>query len=445
MNPPSTLRPAPGRNRAEPLPELELIKIVGFVMVLACHFWVQHALPALMGVTTRVPGMGIDASTPARIDLSAWFPTFTDHPVIYGAFNLLFGFGYQGVGVFFVLTGFGLTLSALKKPRFGPWAYLVGRFERVYLPYLFLLGAYTAFNWWQGGRSLLDLRALTLMDTGIPYAWFMLPLLQFYLLFPLLFLLVRSGRVTVNQLMAGALVANFLWAFVVLFAAYNFLPWLAIPGACPPKGFLLFRLAEPVLGMWLAHLYHHRRDQFEALFHPRRWPLFAGLYAIGCAFSLAETNFTWGRWLVPLGQSATNFLVAAGLFGVLLIGSRRVVAALGSFLPLSRYGFEFYLIQAIPLTGAAWLLPHLELTPLLLLGVLALLIVVNFTLAIAMQHFSQAVLAVTYYRLRQWLQRVNAAAPTTPAAPSAAAQSSPAARGTTWPLLTRSPSKAPFA
>ena len=78
-------------------------------------------------------------------------------------------------------------------------------------------------------------------------------------------------------------------------------------------------------------------------------------------------------------------------------------------------------------------------------GVLALLIVVNFTLAIAMQHFSQAVLAVTYYRLRQWLQRVNAAAPAAPAAPSAAVQPSPANRRPTWPLLTRSPSKAPFA
>lgn len=226
------------KKKADQLPELENVKVFGFLMVIACHFWVLHYLPYLFGHEQRPVGLGIDASQPARIDLQAWFPAFQAHEVVRTICNLVFGFGYQGVGLFFILTGFGLTLSALNRPRFEPWPYLVARFERVYLPYLLLLAVYTVFAVVTGEKVKLDLRALVLMDTGIPFAWFMFPLLQFYLLFPLLFLLTRLPGWSPGKVLGAAIGLNVAWAFATLWAGYNLAPVVMEPGACAPKGLI---------------------------------------------------------------------------------------------------------------------------------------------------------------------------------------------------------------
>lgn len=409
--PPSVGKGAKNNNASrDTLPELELIKIIGFVMVVACHFWVIHALPRIFGLDSPPPGLGIDASTPSRIDLAAWFPAFPEHSGIYTVFNLVFGFGYQGVGVFFILTGFGLTLSALRKPRLDPWGYALARFERIYLPYLGLLAVVTAFTLLTTGRHHVDLRALVLMDTGIPYAWFLFPLLQFYVLFPFLFLLVHGRRVSATGLLTGAIAVNFAWAFAVLFAAYNFRPDLAEVGACAPKGLLPFRIAEPVFGMWLGFLYHQNRERFTEWLHPRRLGVFAATYVCGCCLSLAETTVNVGGWRVPLGQSVSNLLTAVGLFGLLFLLARAMRSAATRLLPLARYGFEFYLLQSIPLAGLAWVLPRIDSEPLGLLGLLSLVLAVNLALAALVHHGIQATLVRAYLGAKNGFAGLNSGA-----------------------------------
>lgn len=433
VSPPPPVAGSVRRTPGDTLPELELIKIIGFVMVVACHFWVIHALPRIFGLAERTPGMGIDASSPSHIDLAAWFPAFPDGAPagLYTFFNVFFGFGYQGVGVFFILTGFGLTLSALRKPRLDPWTYALGRFERIYLPYVFLLLFVTVVSVVLWGRHHLDLRALVLMDTGIPYAWFLFPLLQFYLVFPFLFLLVRARRLTPTGLLGGAVALNFAWAFGVLFAAYNFMPILAEVGACAPKGLLPFRIAEPIYGMWLAFLYHQNRERFAAWFAPRQLGLFGALYVLGCAFSLAETHLRVGAWTVPLAQSLSNALVSVGLFGLLYLFARAAHRVAARAVPLARYGLEFYLLQSLPLAALAAVLPRFAPTPAVLLALLAAVLVANLLLAMTVHHAIDGLLIRTYHPLKRWLIALNAPAPV--AAHVAPALAQPASTGLAVP------------
>ena len=124
--------------------------------------------------------------------------------------------GYFGVVLFFVLTGFLMTVSARKK-KFSFISYFLARIKRIYpaliLVVLSTLGVYFFLapnalngirmevlsifggfnNWWQITQNM-DYFTRIANASPFSHLWFLSIEMQFYLLFPFLFLIFRKVR-----------------------------------------------------------------------------------------------------------------------------------------------------------------------------------------------------------------------------------------------------------
>lgn len=104
-------------------------------------------------------------------------------------------FGGAGIHIFFLASGFGLTLSQLRRPL-TPGRFLKRRFTRVYLPYIavVLLSAALPFMYSGQDRLAAVLSHVFLYKMFLPeyiisfgaQFWFISTAFQFYLVFPLL-------------------------------------------------------------------------------------------------------------------------------------------------------------------------------------------------------------------------------------------------------------------
>jgi len=385
------------------IPEIDILKVLGFFLVLAHHFWIFETAPLLAGFDQYYSGFGVNANRLQELSWASYLPDFPAHEAIYRLFNIVFSNGYQGVGLFLIISGFGLTLSSLRKKHLETWPYLLGRFERVYLPYLLIMLAMNLFYLVTRQNLSLSWDSLALISQGVRYSWFLFPLVQFYLFFPLLFLLVRSGAVRANTLMGGTIIASFLWSVTVLFVGYNFKLKLISDGVCPPFYFVLFRLAEPVYGMWFAFLFCYYRASFDRLVSLRMLPVYCVLYLAGSYCSLTESNLHLFGFVIPIGQSICNLLISASLFNILFIVSRRFLPWVRHLKAISRYGYEFYLVQSIPLAALPWIYKHLPPNPWNILPILLVILAVNLGIAIIAQSAIQIPCAVPTNRLRNGL------------------------------------------
>jgi peptidoglycan/LPS O-acetylase OafA/YrhL len=393
------------RKKTARIPELEIIKIIGFIMVIACHFWVFETSPSLVGKENA--RLGPNAMVLSQFNLSEYLPHYPGHTALYRLFNVLLSNGYQGVGIFFIISGLGLTLSFLHKPRFETWPYLLARFERVYLPYLFVAICLNVFYILTKHKPTLDWDSLALLKEGVQFTWFLFPLVQFYVLFPVLFLVVRAQKVSANALLLWTLMACFLWSAAVLFVGYNFHPRLMDFGLCPPFRVVFFRLSEPVYGMWLAFLFYNNRASFERWMAPSRLPSYIVLYIFGCFLCLAESNLHIAGYTVPLGQSICNLLVSASLFNLLFILSRQIARQLQWLKSLAPYGYEFYLVQTASLMVLHNIYFRIPSTLSNIVPMLLLLVMFNFVLAIATHHLAAITLRYTYFPAKQWFGSIN--------------------------------------
>lgn len=396
-------------NRSKIIPELEILKIIGFVMVICVHFWVIYAIPYLSNSIAQPVPTGITASVIPEMSFRSYFPSFEspNAKCSLTVANIIFSSGYQGVGIFFILTGFGLTLSLTKKGAVDPWAYTINRFERVYLPYLAILACLICLNLANSGHTGATMRALFLMDSAIPYTWFLFPLLQVYLLIPFVYLLVRKSQTDKTRLFVLAALTLWLWSFCVLYAGYNINPKIIELGVCPPAGIVLFRLAEPLFGMWLAFQYHDHYEKFETIFRLKRLPWYMALYLIGCVLSVAETNLHFAGKILPLGQAVSNLLISCGLFLSLfcLVKQMRSDGRVAHYLALC--GYEFYLLQWVPLSFLPMVFAKWHPTLSGLLGILAACILSNFLLAYCAHHLIAWILTNTWHRAKKILAKIN--------------------------------------
>ena len=200
------------------------------------------------------------------VDLAAFHPTV-------GAVLRPFRYGYTGVNLFLVLSGFCLTHSMIQRGRAGRSpsyrAYLAARWRRIAPPYYAAMALYLAIplaalaagrtapttgqylTWRQVAIHVAFLHGLwgdTLYAINTPF-WSLSLEFQFYLLLPLLMATAaRLGPAAMVGLVAAATVA---------FRA-------ALAGASPAgshlvNGFFLGRLTEFALGMLVAWWYDHRR------------------------------------------------------------------------------------------------------------------------------------------------------------------------------------------
>lgn len=223
------------------------------------------------------------------------------------ALNLLRYVGWmgdQGVQVFLIVSGLGLTLGVLRRPL-SPVAFYRRRLRRL-LPLWW--GAHGLFGLFSALASLdlsmvapsfyLSLLGLRLTPTLFYYFspawWFVALILQLYLIFPgLMRLLVRRGPLALWALLGLSLLIR--GAGLLYFTEYLDI-WQR--GA-----FFITRLPEFLLGMLLAHRLHVGGD-LPCARGPGRLALLL-LYAVGNLLSLTAAGMT----LAPLLTGAPIVLL----------------------------------------------------------------------------------------------------------------------------------------
>ncbi len=269
--------------------------------------------------------------------------------------------GDSGPGVFILASGFGLTLSALRRggPA-GSWgAFLRRRLARLFPLYIAMhlvvlalaLGVPGSTARLDDPRTLLSLAGLRfspgLFFYLVPAWWFVWLILQLYVVFPACFrLLQRAGIARFLAVTIGFTLAC--RALGLLFSA-NLYYWMT-------GLFFGTRLAEFAAGMALAAWLVQGKRSMTGPFRASR-VLAAGLpvYVLGVAASL----FWWGTLV-------SNLLVTLGLAAVFYVAwalARRVRGAERVMVQVGALAFPVFLLHQplVDWTGAfvAAPLPHL--------------------------------------------------------------------------------------
>lgn len=216
--------------------------------------------------------------------------------------------GDQGVQIFLVASGFGLTLSALRKSsEFSIREFYVKRLSRLLplwfaahivfiLTYVILHKGLSPWNW-RTWASIFGLRFIPeVMYYKFPAWWYIGMLLQLYTVFPLLFLMLRRWSPVRFFVIVGGTAIIIRLAGLLVFEQN--LDWWS------RGGFFLSRLPEFTFGMafakWLATA---DSKKIARLRRPVSVASIIGLYLLGniCSFFL-------------LGMSVAFLLTGAGFF-----------------------------------------------------------------------------------------------------------------------------------
>ncbi|MEG4624810.1 acyltransferase family protein [Microcoleus sp. w1-18aA5] len=239
--------------------ELDMMRGFAACWVVAVHFWYFNFLPPFFGYSNFLEYAKVvgPASTIAK-----FFPLPFNSAgnTVFDVLNIFFLLGYQGVHIFFILSGFGLAYSRILKPDESWSIFMRKKFFRLYPTYWILLAVsviiprlradlfYGYFDWWSFWRSWI------ILDKAIPFSWFMFPLIQFYLCFYLLFKYLKKN--TIRQFLFTCFVIKVIYTFLVLILGFNFKVFSPILGDLSYPGYLaISRLFEFCLGMAMAKVY----------------------------------------------------------------------------------------------------------------------------------------------------------------------------------------------
>lgn len=106
--------------------------------------------------------------------------------------------GPFGVDIFFMLSGYGLYISASKCKRMG-LSFLIKRLIDVYIPYLFMVFVIMLINGeWKG----ISLSGVADYLTGVNY-WYINVLLIFYIMFSLVWWIFTDDRIRIALILVG--------------------------------------------------------------------------------------------------------------------------------------------------------------------------------------------------------------------------------------------------
>jgi peptidoglycan/LPS O-acetylase OafA/YrhL len=313
------------------LPSIDILRGLAIVWVVLFHLW---------GDLEFFPGAPSDYYASFSDELSggsAWaaFTAFTD---------LLFRLGFQGVPLFMMISGVSLTVSAYRAGDRLDWTrFFRHRFQKLMIPYwagvLLTYGVIAAIAWRQAsigdvaftdaftGGVTISRYSIVNVDGGVVYAsfalvprlmraeWFFAPQLalwfvgliaQYYLLFPLLFFVMRRAGVVPFLLATFALTVGANWWIVDQYGAPEFKFALA-------TGWAPFRLFEFTAGMaigWLLAAPSPERQRALAVVrHPATIVL---LVALGLA-AHTTGDLLIGRWTALYWQSLALPLSTLGL------------------------------------------------------------------------------------------------------------------------------------
>jgi peptidoglycan/LPS O-acetylase OafA/YrhL len=253
------------------------------------------------------------------------------------------GLGFHAVGVFIILSGWTLMQSTMRRAEsgaiaWGAWYY--ARFLRLYPMYwvahlVYLLSPFVARLEPVDDRIILSLLGLRFIDIQMNFMylnaawWYFSMLIQFYLIFPLLFLAARRFGPWWFLLIACA--AGF-------FARYMLLVVWPQNGLWVLGGFAICRLPELGLGMSLA-MWHTRSTTHVERFLLRGAGLFLGLILYPAALQLYHGLYQY--IFVDFATGACCMLEIVGIAGIISLfkGPANLFGLVGL------YSYGLYLIH----------------------------------------------------------------------------------------------------
>lgn len=337
--------------------ELDMMRGFAACWVVGVHFWYYNVLPPFWGYSNFLEYQKVlgQVSTMAK-----FFPLPFNSVgnIVFDLLNIFFLLGYQGVHIFFILSGFGLAYSRILKPD-ESWKKFMGqRIFRLYPTYWILLGVsliiprlradlfYGNFAWFAWWKSLI------VLDTAIPFSWFMFPLIQFYLCFFLIFKCLQ--KFSISQFLFTSLLIKVTYTFLVLVVGYNLFKPILGNGAYP--GYLaISRVFEFCLGMAMAKIYANNPT---LLINYLTKPVTIALAIIceilgimgGCKFS---NQISFLGIILPFGMSFYDAFIGFGIFVIIFNLCRKLIRfnnLTTRFLTgISQISYELYLTQFIGL------------------------------------------------------------------------------------------------
>jgi len=337
--------------------ELDMMRGFAACWVVAVHFWYFNFLPPFFGYSNFLEYAKVvgPASTIAK-----FFPLPFNSAgnIVFDLLNIFFLQGYQGVHIFFILSGFGLTYSRLLKPDESWSIFMRKKFFRLYPTYWILLVVsviiprlradlfYGYFDWWSFWRSFI------ILDKAIPFSWFMFPLIQFYLGFFLIFKCLQ--KFSIVQFLFISFIIKVIYTFLILILGFNnvFSPIL---GDLSYPGYLaISRLFEFCLGMAMAKVY---ASNPTLLINYLTKPVTIALAIIfeiwGIMGSFEFSNPKFFGVYFPLGLAFYDAFLGFGIFVIVFNVCRTLIIFLDlttRFLTgISKISYELYLTQFIGL------------------------------------------------------------------------------------------------
>jgi len=278
--------------------------------------------------------------------------------IVFDLLNIFFLLGYQGVHIFFILSGFGLAYSRILKPDESWSTFMIKKFFRLYPTYWILLVVsliipwlrsdlfYGYFGWWSFWRSWI------ILDKAIPFSWFMFPLIQFYWCFFVIFKFLQ--RFTIKQFILTSFFIKVTYTFLVLMLGFNL--FMPIIGDFGYPGYLaISRLFEFCLGMVMAKVYASNPNLLiNYLTKPVTIALAIICEILGIMGSLKfANNIKILGVAFPVGISFYDAFIGFGIFVIVFNTCRKLLKVselITRFLTgISHISYELYLTQFIGL------------------------------------------------------------------------------------------------
>ncbi|MEG4583559.1 acyltransferase family protein [Microcoleus sp. MON1_C5] len=337
--------------------ELDMMRGFAACWVVGVHFWYFNFLPPFFGYSNffeyaKVVG---PASTIAK-----FFPLPFNSVgnIVFDLVNIFFLLGYQGVHIFFILSGFGLAYSRILKPDESWINFMRKKIIRLYPTYWILLAVsliiprlradlfYGYFDWWSFWRSWI------ILDKAIPFSWFMFPLIQFYVCFFLIFKFLQ--KFSIKHFILNAFFLKVTYTFLVLLLGFNL--FKPILGDMIYPGYLaISRLFEFCLGMAMAKVYASNPTLLiNYLTKPVTIALAIIFEILGIMGSFTFSNeIKFLGVILPVGLSFYDAFIGFGIF-VIVFNVCRSLINLSDLTTrcltwISNISYELYLTQFIGL------------------------------------------------------------------------------------------------
>ena len=339
--------------KTQRLIELDFMRAVSALWVILIHLWLFNLLPSALKFTPPKNGVfGINMGRPLELGFEQFFPLPLTNfgNFIFDLLNIFCGLGYQAVHVFFVLSGFGLAYSKFFKPNESWLIFLKNRFLRIYPTYFVVLSLLILINIIKPIRAwyYISWKGIFFLIESVPYTWFMFPLVQLYIAFPILFYLLK--RYSVLHFLITMFLVKFLGSLLVVTHWYH-VSWIRLPFE---PGLLggISRVFEFSLGMAAAKVFFEDNEKLvKYLTNPKIIGLAAVCEVVGTLIIFLRIDIFNERF--PIGLAICDALIGFGIF-VIVFNFSRWLRTLNPniskiILFISKFSYEMYLCQFIGL------------------------------------------------------------------------------------------------